>query len=103
MDAQNGQMGNSLLFFRRSFCGADVHAPVEGHRVEGQDFRIQMFGQLQAEFGLAAGGGTGQKPALFQDFRGKLHGEFASDRPQIAGKPDPGRWGTRYFENIQLG
>ncbi|BCL27262.1 hypothetical protein GCM10017557_21210 [Streptomyces aurantiacus] len=51
-------MGDSAAFLGRQFGGADVHPPVELHRVCVDDLTAEALGQVNAEIGLSGRGGT---------------------------------------------
>ena len=66
-------MGHALPLLGRRLGGADVHLAIEGHRVQGDDLRVQPLSQFDAHPGFPAGRGPGQIPAV----RGtKVRGRF---------------------------
>ena len=44
--------------------GANIHVPIERHRIERDDFRIEAQGQLHANLGLPRSRRPGQIPAI---------------------------------------
>ena len=48
----------------RRLGGADVHAAIDRHRVERDDFGVESLGERDADACLADGGGAGQKPTI---------------------------------------
>jgi hypothetical protein len=59
--------------FESGLGGADIHATIEGHGVDGDDLGAQAAGELEGESGFADGGGAGEiEGGLEGVFRGKL-------------------------------
>ena len=51
-------VGDAAPLRKRELGGADVHAPVELHRVGVDDLAVESLGQVEAEVGLARGCGS---------------------------------------------
>ena len=61
-------MGNTRPFLQARFGRADVHAPVEGHRIEGHDFGIQPLSEFKSERRLARSGRAGKNQGVRKRF-----------------------------------
>ncbi len=55
---------------RRWLGCSDVHTPINGHRIERNDFGVQLLGKWQRSVGLPRGGRTRQIPRIQQ---GRFH------------------------------
>src|SRR6516164_4581570 len=59
-------MRNGCSISRGRFGRADIHAAVHGHRVHGNDFRIQLLGPSDPEPGFARAGGAGENRRVLE-------------------------------------
>ena len=60
IDDIDEMMRNSLTLGRARLRRADVHAAIDGHRIERDDLRIDPPGQFNSDGRFPAGGRTGQ-------------------------------------------
>ena len=68
----------------RRFRRADVHAPVERHRIERNDFGVEPPGQFDAHGRFAGGRRPDQKPAVAWKIQG--HGVKVGSTPRTLGR-----------------
>ena len=64
-DNVDEMMRNGRLLLGRWLCGTDIHAPIEGHGIEGNNLGTNVSRECDADLRFSPRGRAGQKPAVF--------------------------------------